>query len=49
MTQRGDGFARINGVAAFVKNVSVGWKGNVKFVKCWSYLCSCRTRCNWRI
>jgi Predicted RNA-binding protein, contains TRAM domain len=33
LTQRGDGFARIKGVAAFVKNVSVGWKGNVKVIK----------------
>ncbi|EOD42608.1 putative RNA-binding protein, contains TRAM domain [Candidatus Nanobsidianus stetteri] len=33
LTQRGDGFARINGVATFVKNVNVGWKGNVKVVK----------------
>ena len=33
LTQRGDGFARIKGVATFVKNVSVGWKGNVKVIK----------------
>jgi len=33
LTQRGDGFARIKGVATFVKNVNVGWKGNVKVVK----------------
>lgn len=33
LTQRGDGFARIKGVATFVKNVNVGWKGNVKVIK----------------
>ncbi|MFP3166996.1 MAG: TRAM domain-containing protein [Candidatus Nanopusillus sp.] len=33
LTQRGDGFARIKGVATFVKNVSIGWKGNVKVIK----------------
>ncbi len=33
MTQRGDGFARIKGVATFVKNVTPGWKGNVKVTR----------------
>ncbi|MFZ8801122.1 MAG: TRAM domain-containing protein [Candidatus Nanopusillus sp.] len=33
LTQKGDGFARIKGVATFVKNVNVGWKGNVKVIK----------------
>jgi predicted RNA-binding protein with TRAM domain len=33
LTQRGDGFTRIKGVATFVKNVNVGWKGNVKVIK----------------
>ncbi|BBL45762.1 deoxyribonuclease [Nanobdella aerobiophila] len=33
LTQRGDGFARVKGIACFVKNVTVGWKGNVKVVK----------------
>ena len=33
LTQRGDGFARIKGVATFVKNVTPGWKGNVKVTR----------------
>jgi predicted RNA-binding protein with TRAM domain len=33
LTSRGDGFARIKGVAVFIKGVSVGWKGNVKITR----------------
>ncbi|MGB9674882.1 MAG: TRAM domain-containing protein [Nanopusillaceae archaeon] len=33
LTQRGDGFTRIKGVATFVKNVTPGWKGKVKIIK----------------
>jgi len=33
VTARGDGFVRIKGVSVFVKNVGVGWKGNIKIVK----------------
>ncbi|MEM4819367.1 MAG: TRAM domain-containing protein [Nanopusillaceae archaeon] len=33
LTSRGDGFAKIKGVAVFIKNVNVGWKGNVKIIR----------------
>ncbi|MEM1684479.1 MAG: TRAM domain-containing protein [Nanopusillaceae archaeon] len=33
LTSRGDGFARVKGVAIFIKNVNVGWKGNIKITK----------------
>jgi len=33
LTERGDGFTRIKGVAVFVKNVDIGWEGEVKIVR----------------
>jgi len=33
LTTRGDGYVRVKGVSVFVKNVEVGWKGNIKIVK----------------
>ena len=33
LTRRGDGFVKINGVAVFVKNVEIGWEGEVVIEK----------------